>query len=120
MLRLIDGLPEGAVGIEARGRVTRSDRARVVEPRLDAAFADGGRIRLLYVAGEDFAGYEDGGAFDDAVFGSRHFNAFQKIAFVAEDGPWDRAVSALAGLMPAALRIFAPRELAAAKAWLAA
>ena len=120
MLRVIDGLPDGAVGIEAHGRVTRSERARVLQPRLDAALADGGRIRLLYVAGEDFAGYEGGGVFDDAVFGSRHFNAFQKIAFVADDGPWDRAVAALDGLMPAAVRTFAPRELAAAKAWLAA
>jgi hypothetical protein len=119
MFTPIDDLPAGAIGIEAHGRVTRIDRARVLEPRLGAALADGGRVRLLYVAGQDFAGYEEGGLFDDAVFGTRHFTAFQKIAFVAEEGPYDRAVAALEGLMPAALRTFPPHEIDAAKAWLA-
>lgn len=119
MFTPIEDLPGGAIGFEARGRVTRAERKRLIEPRIGAALASGGRVRLLYVAGRDFAGYEDGGLFDDAVFGTRHFTAFQKIAFVADEGPYDRAVAALEGLMPAALRTFAPDELDAAKAWLA-
>lgn len=119
MFTPIENLPGGAIGIEARGRVTRADRKSVLEPRLGSALANGGRVRLLYVTGDDFAGYEEGGLFDDAVFGTRHFTDFHKIAFVAGEGPYDRAVAALDGLMPAALRTFPPDEIDAAKAWLA-
>jgi len=68
----------------------------------------------------DFDGYEEGSLLDDAVFGTRHFTDFEKIAFVTEDGPYDRAVSALKGLMPTSLKVFRTREIDAAKKWLAA
>ena len=41
-------------------------------------------------------------------------------AFVGDDGPYARAIDALDGLMPAALRRFAQGDLDRAKAWLAA
>ena len=86
---------------------------------LGMVLAENGKVKLLYVAGADFAGYRDGTPFDDAVFGSRHFTDFQKIAFVSDAGPYPRAVHALDGLMPAELRVFARQELQAAKEWLA-
>ena len=66
----------------------------------------------------DFAGYDRGGLYDDAVFGTRHFNHFDRIAFVADDGPYIRAVLALNGLMPARLKVFQPSDIAAAREWL--
>ena len=75
-------------------------------------------MRLLYVAGADFAGYDRGGLYDDAVFGTRHFTHFDRIAFVANDGPYMRAVLAMNGLMPARLRVFGLSEIAAAEEWL--
>ena len=119
MLTAIKNLPAGAIGVRAEGRITASDRKQVLEPRIKAALAAGGRVKLLYVAGPDFAGYEEGGCFDEAVFGTRHFAHFRKIAFVADEGPYDRAVTALQGLMPARLRTFPRSEIDAAKAWLA-
>ncbi|MCW5772446.1 MAG: STAS/SEC14 domain-containing protein [Rhodospirillaceae bacterium] len=119
MFTSISDLPPGAIGFEAHGLVTAADQHRVLEATFGSARAAGGGIRLLYVAGTDFAGYEGGGAFDDAVFGTRNFTAFERIAFVADSGPYDRAVIALEGLMPATLRTFAPSEIDAAKAWIA-
>lgn len=119
MFTEIANLPAGAIGFEASGLVTTADRRTVLEPTLGTARAAGDGIRLLYVAGRDFAGYEDGGLLDDAVFGTRYFTAFDRIAFVADAGPYDRAVAALEGLMPAALKTFPTRDLDAAKAWLA-
>ena len=118
MFTRIDNLPVGFVGVVASGQITADDRSRVLEPSIEGAVETAGRVRLLYVAGSDFAGYDRGGLYDDAVFGTRHFKDFDKIAFVANDGPYMRAVLAMNGLMPARLRVFQPSEIAAANEWL--
>jgi hypothetical protein len=119
MFTRIENLPAGAIGFEAIGRITEEDRLGVLEPTIELALEDGHPVRLLYVAGPRFDGYDPNALFDNAVFGTRHFSDFEKIAFLAEDGPYRRAVRALDGLMPAELRVFATREVEAAKAWLA-
>ena len=118
MLTPITDLPAGAIGFVAHGRITSDDRRGVFEPTISKALKTTERVKLLYVAGRDFAGYEHGSPFDEAVFGSRHFKHFEKIAFVADEGPFNRAVRAMRGLLPARVKIFAPREIAAAKAWI--
>lgn len=119
MFTEINDLPPGAIGFVASGRITADERLSVLEPSLCSAVARGERVRLLYVAGPDFEGYDRGGLYDDAVFGTRHFNDFERIAFVAEDGPYNRAVHAMEGLIPAEVRVFAPAEMPVARLWLA-
>jgi len=119
MFARIEGMPDGAIGFAAKGRVTGADRKRFLEPVIEGVVEAGGKVRLLYIAGPEFTGYAEGTMFDDAVFGTRHFTDFAKIAFVADDGPYERAAHALDGLMPTALRVFATRDLEAAKEWLA-
>lgn len=119
MFTAIENLPGGAVGFEAHGRVTDADRRTVLEPTIEWALETNDKVRLLYVASSDFTGYDRGGFYDDAVFGTRHFNDFERIAFVADDGPYARSVEALDGLMPAVLRVFATADIGKAKAWLA-
>ena len=120
MFTRIDNLPAGVVGVVASGKVTADDRLRILEPFIAGAVETAGRARLLYVAASDFAGYDRGGLYDDAVFGTRHFNHFDRIAFVVNDGPYQRAVLAMNGLMPARLRVFHPSEIAQAQEWLKA
>ncbi len=120
MFTTIDNLPDGAVGFEAHGRVTDADRRTILEPSIAWALESAGKVRLLYVAASDFAGYDRGGLYDDAVFGTRHFRDFDRIAFVADDGPYARSVAAIDGLMPATLRVFRTSEIGSAKEWLAA
>ncbi len=119
MFARIDDLPTGAIGFEAVGRITEADRLAVLEPTIESVLEHGGPVRLLYLAGPRFDGYDPDTLLDDAVFGSRHFADFQKIAFLAEEGPYRRAVVALEGLMPAELRLFPAAAVDAAKAWLA-
>jgi len=120
MFKPIADLPIGAVGFEAHGCVTDADRTSVFEPTIEWALEQTDKVRLLYVATGDFDGYERGAAYDDGVFGTRHFTDFDRIAFVADDGPYARSVAALDGLMPASVRVFAPADVGEAKAWLAA
>lgn len=119
MFTRIDNLPAGAIGFEAVGRITGADRHAVLEPTIESALEHGHQVRLLYLAGPRFTGYEYDTLLDDGVFGTRHFSDFEKIAFLAEDGPYARAVGALEGLMPAELRLFPATAVDAAKAWLA-
>jgi hypothetical protein len=119
MFARIDDLPIGAIGFEAVGRITEADRLAVLEPTIEAVLEHGRPVRLLYLAGPRFDGYDPDTLLDDAVFGSRHFSDFHKIAFLAEEGPYRRAVVALEGLMPAELRLFPAGAVDAAKAWLA-
>ncbi len=120
MFTRIEDLPAGVVGVVASGKVTADDRLRILEPSIAGAVETAGRARLLYVAASDFAGYDRGGLYDDAVFGTRHFNHFDRIAFVVNDGPYQRAVLAMNGLMPARLRVFHPSQIAQAREWLKA
>lgn len=118
MFTPIENMPAGAIGFVANGHITPADRRSVLEPTIEWAFEVAGSVKLLYVAGSDFAGYEQGGLYDEVVFGTRHFTDFDKIAFVADDGPFNRAVRAIEGLMPAAVRVFPVSEISIAKAWL--
>jgi len=120
MFTMIEDLPKGAVGFEAHGRVTDADRRTVLEPTIEWALESRDKIRLLYVASPDFTGYERGDLYDEAVFGTRHFTDFDRIAFVGDEGPYTRSVAALDGLMPVTLKVFATAEIGKAKAWLAA
>jgi hypothetical protein len=119
MFTPIDRLPEGVIGFVAHGKITQADRQAILIPSIDAARASGSKVRLLYVTGADFAGYDQGTPLDEAIFGTRHFASFERIAFVGDEGPYGRAVDALDGLMPAALRRFRRSDVNAAKAWLA-
>lgn len=118
MFTPIGGLPEGVIGFEAHGRITDADRRAILIPSIDAARASGGKVKLLYVTASDFTGYDEGTPFDEAVFGTRYFTSFERIAFVGEEGPYARAVDALDGLMPAVLRCFSRGDVDQAKAWL--
>lgn len=120
MFKAIEDLPKGAVGFEAHGRVTDADRHSVLEQTIEWALESAEKVRLLYVAAPDFIGYEHSDLYDDVIFGSRHFADFERIAFVADEGPYTRSVEAIDGLMPATVRIFPTDAIGAAKEWLAA
>jgi hypothetical protein len=118
MLNIIDGLPPGAIGFVASETIGPDERHAVLEPSIAEAL-EGGRINLVYVLDSQFGGYDLGFPFDDVVFGTRHFTDFERIAFVADDGPFRRVVAALADLMPGKVRVFALQDVEAAKTWIA-
>ena len=119
MLTALTDLPTGAIGFRASGKVSAEEGRKVLGPALEAALRRGKKLRFLYFAGPEFDGYESGRVWDDAVFGSRHFSDFEKLAFVSDKASYRRAVATLDGLMPTALRVFGTRDIDAAKAWLA-
>jgi SpoIIAA-like len=120
MLRLIEDLPEGVVGVEADGKVTSEDYERVLLPAVETARAKGdGRVRLLYVLGHELPDYTAGAAWEDAKLGLGHLRSWERIAIVGDADWLRRAVGGLGWLMPGEIRVFGLEQLDSAREWVA-
>ena len=87
MIRVVEGMPAGTVGVEAVGRVTEADYRIVLVPTLTAALERGG-VRLLYVLGEDFDSYTAGTMWADTKLWAGHVQRWDKIAIVSDAKEW--------------------------------
>jgi len=117
MFRFIDGMPPTILAIEATGKVTRDDYHNVLIPKVEAMLAKG-PIRMLYVIGKDFAGFELEALWDDGNLGLKHRRDFSHVAVVA-DQLWLRAaVSMFMPFFHGEVRTFGLSQLPAAKDWI--
>lgn len=120
MIRLLRDMPPGVVGLEAVDDVEREDYENVILPAIDAAIAEHGKVRLVYVLGPEFDDYEGGAVWEDLKLGVRHPASFARIAVVT-DARWaGPAIRLFSVLWPGQARAFPLAELASAKAWAAA
>ncbi|HEY2395778.1 MAG TPA: STAS/SEC14 domain-containing protein [Rudaea sp.] len=118
MFRFIEGLPHDVLAIEAVGKVTHQDYRETLIPKAESMMA-AGPIRMLYILGNEFAGFELEALWDDAAFGLRHWHDFSDIAVIT-DHAWVRAmVSMFKPFFHGRVRLFAVSEQAAAKEWIA-
>lgn len=119
MIRVLEGLPENVLGVEASGKVTDDDYERVLIPavrkRVDAA----GKIRFIYVLGERFDGWTMGAMWDDAKLGVSELKAWEKVAVVSDEEWLKHMFKAFGWMIPGEVRVFDLDELDAAKAWAA-
>lgn len=117
MLKLIEDLPAQTLGVEAAGKVTHEDYQKLLIPKAEAMMAKG-PIRMIYVIGKDFSGYEVGALWDDGTFGIRHWRDFSRVAVVADQSWLRAAVNLFKPFFPCAVRLFRLAELSAARAWI--
>jgi hypothetical protein len=117
MFKFIEGLPQDVLAIEASGKVTHDDYGNTLIPKAEAMMAKG-PIKMLYVIGKDFAGFELEALWDDGAFGLRHWHDFSHIAVVT-DHAWMRAmVSMFKPFFHGNVRLFGLAELPVAKDWI--
>jgi hypothetical protein len=120
MIRLRSDLPAGVLGLEAIDDVEKDDYENVLLPAVEAAIAEHGKVRLVYVLGPDFDDYEGEAAWEDLKLGTRHPAAFERIAIVT-DARWaGPAIKVFSLLWPGQMRAFRLAELETAKQWAAA
>ena len=120
MIRVLDDMPAGVLGFEANGKLTKQDYVDVLEPALDAATADGGKIRILLDFSGSFDGMELGAAWQDMKTGVRDWNAWERIALVT-DHAWMRdGLRIFAWAVPGEVRAFPAGDRADALGWLQA
>ena len=117
MIEVIEGLPDGVVGLEAVGEVTADDYERVATPAIEHARAGRDKVRLLYVVGDRFERYTAGAMWDDAKLGMSHPFSWERIAVVTDEGAMRASVKGLGWLIPGHVRVFEISELVDAKAW---
>ena len=118
MFKLIEGLPQNVLAIEATGKVTHEDYHSTLIPKAEAMMAKG-PIRMLYVIGKEFTGFELEALWDDGKFGLKHWHDFSHIAVVADQAWLRAAVSMFTPFFRGEVRMFRLSELSAAKAWIA-
>jgi hypothetical protein len=115
----MEGLPDDVLGLEAVGKVTEEDYEQVLTPAVEAKIAAHGKVRCVYVLGEEFEGWTFGAMWQDAKLGGSELRKWERIAVVT-DTDWIRhAVSGLGWMIPGDVRVFPVAELDAATAWAA-
>jgi hypothetical protein len=117
MIRVIDDMPPGTVGLEAVGKVTADDYRDVLGPAVQEAV---GRkdLRLLYVLGKDFDAYEPGAAWADTKLWVGHLGSFKRIAIVS-DADWiEHSLRTIGWLVPGDIEVFETDDVQDAKRWL--
>lgn len=119
MIRLLNDMPPGVLGLEAIDDVEREDYENVLVPAVEAAIAEHGKVRLVYVLGHEFDEYEGEAVWEDAKLGVRHPASFERIAVVTDASWAGPALKLFSALMPGQARAFRLAELEAAKRWAA-
>jgi hypothetical protein len=119
---MIEFLPEtgkNVLAVKATGKLTKKDYEEVFIPKLDSVLDEYGKIKALLYLSEDFEGWEIGAMWDDAVFGLKHRNDFEKIAVVG--GPkWVRwAMKISSHFMKGKTGIYPDSKLREALDWIA-
>jgi hypothetical protein len=117
MLRPLTDLPAGVIGFEAVGEVHADDYRDVLRPAIEAACADGGKVRLVYVLGPEFHGYTIGAGWEDTKMGTHHLTAFERTAVVTDVEWVEHLVGGFSWMVPGELRSFALADLAPAVQW---
>lgn len=119
MIRLLSDMPPGVLGFEAVDDIEKEDYENVLVPAVEAAIAEHGTVRLVYVLGHDFDEYEGEAVWEDIKLGARHPASFERMAIVT-DARWaGPAIKVFSVLWPGRARAFPLAELEAAKRWAA-
>ena len=117
MIRLIEGLPDAVVGLEAVGKIDSADYDAVAAPAVRQALKRHPKIRLIHVLDDRFTGYTVGGAWQDALLGLAHPRSFERIAVVTDSASIGRLVKLAGWSIPGELKLFPNREREQAEAW---
>ncbi|MGN6313941.1 MAG: STAS/SEC14 domain-containing protein [Rhodanobacteraceae bacterium] len=118
MIEVIQGLPDGVLGFIAGERVTAAEYRAVKTPRIETAFAHRRKLRVLWLMGSDFRGFEFGAALQDLMLGMRHWRGWERIALVTDTG-WLRALARMTGVvLPCEFRLFHLSALEEGRRWI--
>jgi SpoIIAA-like len=119
MIRLLQDMPAGVLGLEAVDDVEKEDYEDFIVPAVDDAIERHGKVRLVYVLGHEFDEYEGEAVWEDLKLGARNPTAFERIAVVT-DARWvGPAIKVFSVLWPGQARVFPLEGLESAKQWAA-
>ena len=117
MIKVIEDMPAGTIGLEAVGKVTGDDYEKVLVPAVGEAL-DRKDVRLLYVLGDEFDSYSADAVWADTKLWARHLTDWERVAIVSDADWLENSVKALGWLMPGKVRVFDTDDVDDAKEWL--
>ncbi len=122
MIERLDGMPEGTIGLEASGKLSRDDYRNVLEPALAEAI-ESGELRLLFIL-TDFGGLEPGAWIEDVKTGLstwvRNHSVWKRFALVTDVEWVAKAMRMFAWMTPGEVLVQNLDGLEEARAWVAA
>lgn len=117
MIRTIEDMPPGTIGLEAVGKVTDDDYRDVLVPAVSQAL-ERDDVRLMYVLGEDFDSYSPGAVWAETKLWAGHLKRWKKVAIVSDADWLENSVNAFHWLMPGDVKVFETDDVDDAKRWL--
>jgi SpoIIAA-like len=118
MLELLADLPDTVIGVRAVGEVEGDDYDDVLVPAIKDRLDRHDKVRLLYVLGAEFTGYEAEAMWGDTKLGLSTFNSYDRIAIVT-DAVWlRRSIKAFGWLIPGDVRVFHVDAFGEAREWI--
>jgi hypothetical protein len=117
-MQLIDDLPDHVVGVRAIGEVDDDDYEGVLEPAVEDRLKRHDKVRLLYVLGPEFTGYDADAMWEDTKLGVKTFTKYDRMAIVTDTTWLRRSVKAFGWLIPGEVRVFPYGQLDEARAWI--
>jgi SpoIIAA-like len=117
MIKIIEDMPPGTIGVEAVGKVTEQDYREVLLPTITPALKRDD-LRLLYILGDDFDSYSPGAVWADTKLWAQSLKASKKVAIVSNADWVEQGVKGSAWLIPGEIEVFGTDDLDDAKQWL--
>jgi hypothetical protein len=115
----IEDASAGIGAVKAVGKVEAADNDGVLTPAIDAAVAEHGKVRLVYLLGSKFDSHAAGASWEGMKLGAGHITKFERVAVVTDHRLMADAVRAFGLLMPGDVKAFPVSDLDSAMTWAA-
>jgi hypothetical protein len=118
---MIEIMPESngsALALRASGKLTDADYKEVLIPKIEEVIKRSGKAKVLLYLPVDFTGWEAHAMWDDARFGLRHRNDFEKLAVVGGAKWVEWATKIGSYFMEGEVRTFPEAQLEEALDWI--
>lgn len=119
MFERITPAPDNVLAIKAIGQITDEDYKTFLIPEVEDQIKTHGKVRLVYVIGPEFEGYDVKAALDDAFLGLHHWKDFERIAVVTDRDWISKAMRIFMPLLPAKKKLFGIDQINDALKWAA-
>ena len=118
MFEIIDDMPDGTVGVAAKGDVTPADCERTLLPLVANHAPSDRKGPMLLLFGRDFQDFTSDALAHSTEFAFKHWREVDRLAVVS-DVEWVRkAIWLFAPFMRGNVRVFHDYELEQAKTWI--
>jgi hypothetical protein len=120
MLEILPQSKGNILGVRLTGKVSDSDYEEIFLPALQKLINEHGKVRCLYFMDSGFEGWTLGAAWDDAKFGIRHRDDFEKCAIVGGPKWAEWATKLVSHLISAEVKTYSDDQLDEAWHWVLA